>query len=948
MSTRPYNSRGRGRGCNGNSARWRYDGNTGHRGGPELQRPSENFNRRAQSESYSRAFHQERPNMIDNNLISSQNVQWADDKSKMGLSVSEFVPRKGYLADKSGRKIKLMTNHFSFSFSPDVSIYHYDFSWNGTDEKESKECKLNSYERYKLFDAVMAQYPQCFKSSSVGYDGEANVYLPYKLQTELSDLSVSAVELEDGVKKNFSVTFKGGKDISLALVKEYYSGAQMDETKRKSLQKAIQALHIILKFPSRYNMKALGRLAMFPIDAKRYYLSNWMELALGHRKSLRFSEIGLTLVVDRASAAFLKSGNGLDFVKSIIDLQDASDFEPNPAQIEALRRAFANVKISTDHLDYTKKYIVKDIAEIAANKDTFKLKEGGSEVTVAGFFQQKYGIILQYPNLPCLIAINGSRIPIEICKIVQNQSSQSIKRQLDAQEKAKMISRTATEPDERFTCLLQAHAQIRRLVDEDLKDFKLDINVKPIGVEGIVLNAPRLAYYEKELTPMNGAWNLQGKSFFRKITFDKFGVLNFCASQKEVESFCTAFTKKASEMKMITGPARSPLLESIGDYMKMTKKDLANRIMDALTEMKKKGCAFALCFLPDIKEGKHNKTIYNLTKRIADTVLNFPTQGVTLHSVQRHDVQTIANILAKVNKKLGGVNVILKETIKPNLLQFKKNKIMIIGADVTHPGTGDELQSSVAASVSTYDSNHAMFYPSVRVQPKKDGKRIVEVIKDFKSMVQEHLENFFKVNDSFPDTILYLRDGVSDGQYRQILNEEVIHLKNPFGDKYKPKVTACVISKRILTRTRPIDPEDAVMKNVPPGTTIDRIITHPSDFDYFQYGHKGIKGTSRPCHYYMLHDDNNLTIDEMSKISYYLCHIFERSTSSTSAPAPVMHAHNLAFKVRQWICSEDLKYNRRGLKPEERFEAEEQIARDLNSEFSKINADYARSSMFYI
>ncbi|XP_015795441.1 protein argonaute-4-like [Tetranychus urticae] len=942
MSSRPYNSRGRGRGYNGNSAGRRYDGNTGYRGG-----------------SRQGGDHNRRRNMVDNNLINSQNVQWDYEESQIGLAVPEFVKRKGYLSEKFGRKIKLMTNHFSFEYSSDVQIYHYDFSWlsYGTYGEEPKEQKLNSYERYKLFDAVRAQYPQYFTSSSVGYDGKANVYLPYELESELSDLPVRDVELEGIDRKNFIVNFNGGKVISLASIEEYYAGSNTDVIRRESLQDAIQALHIILKFPSRYSMIPLGRLAMFPINAERYYLSNWMELALGHRKSLRFSEIGLTLVVDRASAAFLKSGNGLDFVKSIIDLRGGSlsNFKPSPVHMEALRRAFAHVKISTGHLKSPKKYVVKDIAERAANRDTFPLNEDGieREITVADYFREKYKIVLEYPNLPCLITSNNSKIPIEVCKIEPNQSSQSIKRSLSAQEKAEMIKLTATEPDERFTCLLQAHAQIRRLVDEDLKDFMLDINVSPIGVEGIVLNAPRLAYYGEELTPKDGAWNLQGKSFFKRITFDNFGVLNFCASQQEGIPFCKAFTEKAYEMGMTPRPDKAPLLKSITNYMEKTQKELDNIIMDTLTVMKNKQCAFALCIFPDIKDIRHkNKAIYNLTKRIADTKLNFPTQGVTLESVQRCSAQTIANILAKVNKKLGGVNVILKESIKPPLLQFKKNnKIMIIGADVTHPGTGDELQSSVAASVSTYDANHTMFYPSVRVQHKKDardGKRIVEVIKDFKSMVQEHLKNFFKVNGSFPDTILYLRDGVSDGQYRQILNEEVIHLKNPFGNKYKPKVTAVVISKRILTRTRPIDPEDAVMKNVPPGTTIDRIITHPSDFDYFQYGHKGIKGTSRPCHYYMLHDDNNLTIDEMSKISYYLCHIFERSTSSTSAPAPVMHAHNLAFKVRQWICSKDVKYNLRSLKLEERFEAEEKIARELNSEFSNINADYARSSMFYI
>uniref|UniRef100_T1L5H1 Protein argonaute N-terminal domain-containing protein n=1 Tax=Tetranychus urticae TaxID=32264 RepID=T1L5H1_TETUR len=349
MSKRPYKPRrGRGRGHNVNSVARIYDGNSENRVGPELLTPLGNFDCSGQD---------------GDNKRSRDKV---DEEFQIGLADPEFVKRRGYLSENFGRKIKLMTNHFSFQYSPDVQIYHYDFSWlcYGKDGEEPKEQKLNSDNCYKLFDAVMAKYPEHFTStSSVGYDGAANVYLPYELESESSNLAVPDVELEDGVKKNFIVTFKGGKVISLASVKEYYAGSKMDDTKRKSLQEVI---HIILKFPSRYNMKALGRLAMFPINAERYYLSNWMELALGHRKSLRFSEIGLTLVVDRASAAFLKSGNGLDFVKSIIDRQGGSlsTFKPSPAQIEALRRAFAGVKISTVHLGYTKKYVVKDIVKL--------------------------------------------------------------------------------------------------------------------------------------------------------------------------------------------------------------------------------------------------------------------------------------------------------------------------------------------------------------------------------------------------------------------------------------------------------------------------------------------------------------------------------------------------------------------------------------------------------
>ena len=52
------------------------------------------------------------------------------------------------------------------------------------------------------------------------------------------------------------------------------------------------------------------------------------------------------------------------------------------------------------------------------------------------------------------------------------------------------------------------------------------------------------------------------------------------------------------------------------------------------------------------------------------------------------------------------------------------------------------------------------------------------------------------------------------------------------------------------------------------GTTVDRGITHPSEYDFYLNSHASIQGTSRPAHYHVLLDQNNLSADQLQAFSY--------------------------------------------------------------------------------
>ncbi|KAG8280324.1 Protein argonaute-2 [Homalodisca vitripennis] len=120
---------------------------------------------------------------------------------------------------------------------------------------------------------------------------------------------------------------------------------------------------------------------------------------------------------------------------------------------------------------------------------------------------------------------------------------------------------------------------------------------------------------------------------------------------------------------------------------------------------------------------------------------------------------------------------------------------------------------------------------------------------------------------------------------------------------YKPSVTFLVVQKRHHTRFFPTrrEDEDGKNKNVPPGTIVDTMITHPREMDFYLVSHASLQGTSRPTKYHKLWDDSNISEDDLEELTYYLCHLFTRCTRSVSYPAPTYYAHLAAARGRVYL-----------------------------------------------
>ncbi|XP_013401234.1 protein argonaute-2-like [Lingula anatina] len=294
--------------------------------------------------------------------------------------------------------------------------------------------------------------------------------------------------------------------------------------------------------------------------------------------------------------------------------------------------------------------------------------------------------------------------------------------------------------------------------------------------------------------------------------------------------------------------------------------------------------------------------VYAEVKRVGDILFGLATQCVQAKNVNKTSPQTLSNLCLKINVKLGGINNILLPSIRPGIF---REPVIFLGADVTHPPAGDMLKPSIAAVVGSMDAHPSRYSATVRVQQHRQ-----EIIQDLAQMVKELLIQFYKSTRFKPTRIIMYRDGVSEGQFNQVLAHELRAIREACINLevgYQPGITFIVVQKRHHTRLFCADKRDQIGKsgNIPAGTTVDVGITHPTEFDFYLCSHAGIQGTSRPSHYHVLWDDNRFTADDLQILTYQLCHTYVRCTRSVSIPAPAYYAHLVAFRARYHLVEKD-------------------------------------------
>ena len=306
-------------------------------------------------------------------------------------------------------------------------------------------------------------------------------------------------------------------------------------------------------------------------------------------------------------------------------------------------------------------------------------------------------------------------------------------------------------------------------------------------------------------------------------------------------------------------------------------------------------------------------TVYNRVKYACDVKEGILNICVIDSKFARANPQYLANVALKFNLKLGGINHSLDP---PKLGLLGQKKTMVVGIDVTHPSPGSSSNApSVAGMVASIDEWLGQWPADIRVQPARQ-----EWVADLSAMLKSRLLFWRDKNRSLPENILVYRDGVSEGYYDIVLDQELPALRGACEAVYpapdtkvgKPRISIIIVGKRHNTRFYPTKMEEADRGGNPMnGTVVDRGVTEARNWDFFLQAHAAIQGTARPAHYYIIYDEiykdfKSTTqlptaADALEDMTHNMCYLFGRATKAVSICPPAYYADLVCTRARCYL-----------------------------------------------
>ncbi|KAJ6837078.1 protein argonaute 1A-like [Iris pallida] len=394
--------------------------------------------------------------------------------------------------------------------------------------------------------------------------------------------------------------------------------------------------------------------------------------------------------------------------------------------------------------------------------------------------------------------------------------------------------------------------------------------------------------------------------------------INFARNVQE--SVAYTFCHELAQMCKISGMdfALEPLLPVLASRPDQVEKALKNCYGTAMSTLKPQGRELDLLIviLPD-----NNGPLYGELKRICETDLGVVSQCCLTKHVFKMSKQYLANVALKINVKVGGRNTVLVDALSRRIPLVSDRPTIIFGADVTHPHPGEDSSPSIAAVVASQDWPEVTKYAGLVCAQAHRQEMIQDLFKVWQDpqrgtvsggMIKELLISFRRATGQKPQRIIFYRDGVSEGQFSQVLLYELDAIRkacDSLEPDYQPPVTFVVVQKRHHTRLFANNHADhnSVDKsgNILPGTVVDSKICHPTEFDFYLCSHAGIQGTSRPAHYHVLWDENKFTADQLQSLTNDLCYTYARCTRSVSIVPPAYYAHLAAFRARFYMEPEN-------------------------------------------
>ncbi|KAF6173400.1 hypothetical protein GIB67_027095 [Kingdonia uniflora] len=845
---------------------------------------------------------------------------------EMGFSPSskplKLAPRPGF--GQAGIKCIVKANHFLTNL-PDKDLNQYDV--NISPEVISKS----------LNRAIISEFVKLYRKSDLGnrlpaYDGMSSLYTAGELPFTSREFSVKLANEDDGIsttkrERDYKVVIKFVAKANLHHLGEFLAGRRADAP-----QEAVQVLDIVMRELSSKRYCPVGRSFFSPDVKTPHRLGEGLESWCGFYQSIRPTQMGLSLNIDMSSAAFIEPLPVIEFVAQLLG-KDVLTRPLSDADRVKIKKSLRGVKVEVTHREnIRRKYRISGITSQPTRELMFPVDADSNMKSVVEYFQEMYGFTIRNAHLPCLQVGTQKKVnylPMEVglslavasllktellaCKIVRGQR---YTKRLNEKQITALLKITCQRPKDRENDILKTVHHNSYDQDEYAKEFGINISEKLACVEARILPAPWLKYHdngkEKDCLPQVGQWNMMNKKMINGSTINRWACINFSRSVQE--NVARGFCNELAQMCQVSGMEFSPepVIPIHSARPDQVQKALKHICHSSASRLKGKELELLLVILPD-----NNGSLYGDLKRICETDLDLISQCCLTKHVFKISKQYLANVALKINVKMGGRNTVLLDAISCRIPLVSDIPTIIFGADVTHPENGEDSSPSIAAVVASQDWPEVTKYAGLVCAQAHRQELIQDLYKTWHDpvrgtvsggMIRDLMVSFRKATGQKPLRIIFYRDGVSEGQFYQVLLFELDAIRKACASlepNYQPPVTFVIVQKRHHTRLFPNNHRDKSSTdksgNILPGTVVDSKICHPTDFDFYLCSHAGIQGTSRPAHYHVLWDENNFTADGIQSLTNNLCYTYARCTRSVSVVPPAYYAHLAAFRARFYL-----------------------------------------------
>ena len=810
---------------------------------------------------------------------SHENNQNSSSPKRKMIPKRNFTRRSGWITEESSKKILLETNHYKVHVGIE-NIYMYDVTITPgmvNDRNIFKPFFLRRNEnRMKKDDAetnrkVIRQFyktsPDVFEFEDepihYAYDGVKTLFTNRPMRTEcIRTDKYLAVTILDAIKY-FEVVVKPLITVDMHSLNQY-----LTDGSRPNPLDSLKTLDIVLMSDLAEKRIVLGNGFIRNDNSNRVKISSLKEVAFGHFQTARMCAIGITLNVDRFTSTFQLPGEFLDVLSQLyfdgeVNTRKISEFVRKCADRHERERNFMTLtkfvsklkgkKVYAKHMKYRKSIKIKDISKQAAFDHKFVLDDSKErrQISVADYFLKEHKIKLKYPELPCLVAGSKNRpayYPLELLEIEKDQVITSFNPQ-ECREMIKVCSKQTSR--ERFKIIQEAVSSSVGDCKPLLDNFKIRVDTNPITVEGVQLKHPKLKYGDDvSQRPESARWEMYENKVYSSQYTDLWCVINLSRAVTpdlgnefvyELRKNAKKFGINLSRPEVLSGPGpkrvesnrKSEYNEYVYDFSHdyQTSRYNQNNVKEVLFDEVikknfKKHKPNLIIFIVKYKDD----LMYRSLKYTSEVMLGLNTQLVAdktlLEKDDRRHQTFYQNLLLKINTKLEGINFLAL-----NERKYFDGPVMIIGADVTHPGKGEQIKSSIAAVTASYDKNCYFYQAEIRAQ-----FGTLELIADMYKIMKSLLKGYREKRETYPKHIVFYRDGVSDAMFQQFVNVEVDAMRRACSDYgCEPRFTVVIVQKRHHTKFMCVDEKHDTGRglNIPSGTAIDQKIVSPHDYDFF-------------------------------------------------------------------------------------------------------------------